>query len=456
MISFRLACLILIQTIIFISYQIAFSAVSFENVVKPILQKNCSGCHNPGKLSGELDLTTFDAALKGGKQPKFINIDEPEKSLLIQYVSGDPPMMPLNGKPLSASEINTLRQWIKEGAKNDLQLKVGEANGGVMVYHSPPVISAMAYSPDGEYLAVSGSGEVLLNKSDGSGVIARLPGRAERVTSIAYSPDGKILAVVGGSPWEFGEVQFWNTENNKLIRSVKKTFDTLYGASFSPDGKMLGFGASDKKARIVSVPIGNDLIVFENHDKWVMDTAFTTNGNHMVTAALDSALKLLETKAGSFVDDINSSNKGILAINSIDRHPTVDQIVMGGEDGIPRIYKLYRTQKRDLPNTDFNLIRAFDKIVGGINVVRFSPDGSKIAAGAGHGRVRIYDVASGKYEILLFGDAVSTFALEYNPAKPEIAVGGLEGMIRIYNTTNGELIREFHPVEIEKQEVVQN
>lgn len=455
MMVYRFLHLFLFHSLFFVMYINVFAAVSYENAVKPILQKNCNGCHNPGKTSGQLDLTTFEAVMHGGKQARFIDTNKPEESLLIQYVIGDPPMMPIAGDPLSEEDINTLLQWIKEGAQNDSR-QIETRDDGIMVYHSPPVISAMAYSPDGELLAVSGSGEILLNKSDGSGLVARLPGRAERITSLTFSPDGKILAAVGGSPWEFGEVQFWSVEHKTLLRSVKYTFDTLYGASFSPDGKLLGFGGADKKARIVTVPFGKMMVEFENHDNWVMDTLFTTNGNHMVSTGLDRALKLSEVKTGSFVDDINASNKGIEEILSIDRHPTQDQAVMGGVDGIPRIYKLYRTQPRDRPNTDFNLIRAFEKVVGGINVVRFSPDGTKIAAGAGRGRVRIYDAASGKYEVMLFGDSVSTFAVEYNPTKDEIAVGGLEGMVRIYQPKTGVLIREFHPVEIEQQELAKN
>jgi hypothetical protein len=455
MIMYRLVHLFLFHVLFFVFYINAFPAVSFQSAVKPILQKNCAGCHNPGNLSGQLNLMSFDDMMKGGKQAGFINTKEPANSLIIQYVVGDPPMMPIGGTPLTKEDVNTLLQWIKEGALNDSGLKES-GDDGVMMYHAPPVISAMAYSPDGEHLAVSGSGEILLNKSDGSGLVARMPGRAERITSLTFSPDGKTLAAVGGSPWEFGEVQFWSVEHHTLLRSVKFTFDTLYGASFSPDGKLLGFGAADKKARIVTVPFGKLMVEFENHDNWVMDTLFTTNGKHMVSTGLDKALKLLEVETGAFVDDINSSNKGIEEILSIDRHPAKDQAVMGGIDGIPRIYKLYRTQKRDMPNTDFNLIRSFEKIVGGINVVRFSPDGSKIAAGAGRGKVHIYDVDSGKEEVQLFGDSVSTFALEYNPAKDEIAVGGLDGMVRIYHPKTGELIREFHPVEIEKQEVASN
>src|ERR1700733_7436824 len=41
--------------------------VSYFKQVVPIFKKSCPGCHHPGKLKGDLDLTTFAAFLKGGK-----------------------------------------------------------------------------------------------------------------------------------------------------------------------------------------------------------------------------------------------------------------------------------------------------------------------------------------------------------------------------------------------------
>src|SRR5688572_29586412 len=40
--------------------------VTYEDHVLPIFRDNCLKCHNPDKLKGDLDLTSFSSAVKGG------------------------------------------------------------------------------------------------------------------------------------------------------------------------------------------------------------------------------------------------------------------------------------------------------------------------------------------------------------------------------------------------------
>ena len=80
----------------------------------------------------------------------------------------------------------------------------------------PGAVHAVAYSPDGSQLAISGYHEVVLRSSDGNTITARLVGLSERIESAVFSPDGTRLAVTGGSPGRMGEVQIWNVADHQL------------------------------------------------------------------------------------------------------------------------------------------------------------------------------------------------------------------------------------------------
>src|SRR5207244_7777145 len=131
----------------------------------------------------------------------------------------------------------TIRRWIEQGAKDDTPASTRQV---VDAQHPPtyllaPVLTSLAYSPDGSLLAVSGYHEVLLHHADGSGLVARLVGLSERIQAIAFSPDGKRLATAGGSPGRFGEIQIWDVAKPKLTLAHTGTFDRLFGVSLSPE-----------------------------------------------------------------------------------------------------------------------------------------------------------------------------------------------------------------------------
>src|SRR5688572_3350101 len=89
----------------------AEAAVSFSREIAPILRRNCQGCHRPGKMKGELDLTTFGALLKGGKHGEVVKAEDPARSELLEKVRGEEPEMPPEGEPLSEEEVAKIARW---------------------------------------------------------------------------------------------------------------------------------------------------------------------------------------------------------------------------------------------------------------------------------------------------------------------------------------------------------
>jgi WD40 repeat protein len=430
----------------------AAAPASYFKEIRPILQSTCQGCHQPATKLGDLLLTTYEGLMAGGAKGRVVVPGDPDKSLLIGYLKGDvKPQMPFGSTPLTAPQIDLFSRWIREGAKDDTpaSAKTRLEPGGPSVYHAAPVIAALAYSPDGQILAVSGYREVLLHKGDGSGLIARLPGLSDMVTSLAFSPDGSVLAAVGGTPATFGEVQLWDVAQHKMKRSITLTNDTLFGASFSPDGSKIGLGGADNAVYVYEVASGKQLVKINQHDGWVFGTVFSQDGSQIVSVSRDRAVKLSNVDKGIFIENINQL-KGELV--TIARQPKRDNVLVGGEDGVPALYMMHRPRSLVIGDTS-TLIREYEKQDGPVISVAFSPDGQLMAVGTSAEEVRVYRTDTGERVASLKGHQGGIYSVVFRPNSEQLAAAGLDGMVRIYDLKSKQLAKSFVPVPLETQVV---
>ncbi|MCA1963986.1 MAG: PSD1 and planctomycete cytochrome C domain-containing protein, partial [Prosthecobacter sp.] len=95
------------------------SAVDFVKDVQPILRERCYSCHGAGKQEAAFRLDHKPSALKGGDFGAAIKPGHSADSLLVHAIEGRNPKMrmPRRGEPLSAAEIQMIRDWIDEGAE---------------------------------------------------------------------------------------------------------------------------------------------------------------------------------------------------------------------------------------------------------------------------------------------------------------------------------------------------
>ena len=426
--------------------------VSYYRQVVPIFKRSCNGCHHPGKLKGDLDLTTHAAVLKGGKHGPILDLTNAVKSSLLEEITGEEPSMPKEGDPLSKEEVALIQRWIAEGAKDDTPAEKQNPYklAAPPKYSAPAVISSVALSPDGEILAVAGYHEVLLHKSDGSEIVGRLVGESPKIESLVFSNDGKLLAVSAGAPAVFGEVQIWDIPEKKQLLSKRIALDSVYGISFSPDATRIACGGADKSVRVLSVSDGKELTKFDNHSDWVFRTTFTVDGKRVLSGSRDSAMKLINVENGQFIDDINKLLEPVLCFS---RHPKEDQIAYGGELGNARIYKISDNQGRTAANNDKNLVKELERQPGPVYSIAFSPDGNQVAVGSTASEVKIYKT-DGSPVATLKGHEGAVFTIAWHPVKPVIFTAGYEGKVRMFNSTNGEPVKTFVPFPIDETKSV--
>jgi WD40 repeat protein len=440
----------------------AAKPVSFFREVRPILQAQCAGCHQNAKAGGHVVLSGFAELMRGDKNGEPLLVaGQPDQSELVQVVTsdgGDPPKMPKKRPPLTAAQLDTLKRWIAEGAKDDTPAAAREQFSMEQppVYRQPPVVTSIDFSPDGQLLAVSGYHEALLFDAQSHALVARLVGLSERIQTVRFSPDGATLLVAGGSPARLGEIQLWNVAERKLRLSIPVGFDTLYGGSWSPDGKLVAFGGGDNIVRALATDTGEPVLFQGAHEDLVLDTTFSLDGAFVVSVSRDRSMKLIEVKTQQFVDNITSITPGALkgGLISVERQPMSDVLLVGGADGAPRTYQMHRTKDRKIGD-DYNLIKAYAALAGRVSSVRWNADGKRFAVGAtllgnggeAHGEVRLYAVDQEQPAWTLQTDA-AIYTVSFHPQGKVLAAGGFDGQVLFLDTASGQVTQRLRAAPI--------
>lgn len=112
----------------------------YETQVKPILKASCFSCHEGAGASGQLQLSSRTAILKGGSSGPGVLLDKPHESLIIKAVNNDGRNMPPTGK-LPQAQIDILTKWVTMGLPMSAETKTN-GKGAAPVKHGPPPVNA--------------------------------------------------------------------------------------------------------------------------------------------------------------------------------------------------------------------------------------------------------------------------------------------------------------------------
>ena len=135
----------------------------------------------------------------------------------------------------------------------------------------------LAFSPKRKWLASAGDDRQvrLWDVTDRHAECSSLAGHTASVFSIAFSPDGKTLFTGATDktpmPGHAGEV---------------------YGLAFSPDGLTLVSVGRDRTARVWDPLTAQEILTLKGHDSAVRCAAFSPDGTILATGSDDGAIRL--------------------------------------------------------------------------------------------------------------------------------------------------------------------
>jgi WD40 repeat protein len=251
------------------------------------------------------------------------------------------------------------------------------------------------------------------------------------VYGLAYSPDGRFLAAAMFERTDHaarGEVLFWDlTTRGKPVTLLKRS-TWIRAVDFTPDGRTLVAGLSDKTVRLFDLGTREWQSTFKGHTRPIVSLAMAADGRTMVTGAVDRTraatggeaivwdLALRKARATLPLPD---------GVWSVAYAPDGKSIAVGGRDKRIHLWDAVAGVEREELKQG-NVVRA----------LAFSADGKTLAAASGWS-VKLWDLAARKERATLTGHKQPVDSLAFTRDGRTLVSGAADGTVRFWDAATG-------------------
>jgi WD40 repeat protein/DNA-binding SARP family transcriptional activator/energy-coupling factor transporter ATP-binding protein EcfA2 len=267
----------------------------------------------------------------------------------------------------------------------------------------------VAVSPDGSLFVTSPApGRATLWRTGSQAVVGALRGPFGGGDSFAWSPDGRYLAATGSSE----TAVVWNVRTHEIV----STFGPLgphgaAGVEFSPDGKLLATAGIDGTLRVFDLRTGRGFGKAKLRGS-LQDLDFSHDGKLLVAAGLEGDIAVWNV-AQRRLERVIHHHDAVLTVRF---SPDDKELATGDLPGNVDFWD---------PHTGRQVGRTLGGQNGFVVSVSFNPSGTELLTTSTDGKLRLWDLASGKLiGAPLPGSTVGGFGTFFPDGKHAIAVFG--------------------------------
>ncbi len=297
-----------------------------------------------------------------------------------------------------------------------------------VLYRHDNRVNAVAYSPDGKFVASAGVDRVtVLWDIQADRAAARLQGHSNDVNDLAFSPNGRLLAAASDD----GTVGVWTIGGSPDPRVLAGFSDLpVFAVAFSPDGKILAVGSEDAKLSLWNTETWALEKTFSDHTESINSVCFSPDGKKLFSASNDASVQIHSPESGELLYTLRNSEKADQHMNVVAcSHDGKTAATTSWGDDTIRVWNTETGKLKDL-------IRCGDT---GLYALAFSPNDRLLITAANSGGVRFWDLEINWPVRSLLGHTAGVRDLAFSSDGASLVTASADRTVKLWDIADIEL-----------------